>query len=70
MRLEVLGQLKNAMTSSGNRTLEVPACSIVSQPTTLPHSPALISVYSIVYVALAHFYIFYEEYATLEFQKI
>jgi hypothetical protein len=36
MRLEGLGKLKNSMTSSGIE----PACSIVPQPTTLPHAPS------------------------------
>jgi hypothetical protein len=36
VRLEGLGQLKNPVTSSGNQTRDLPACSIVPQPTTLP----------------------------------
>jgi hypothetical protein len=33
VRLEALNQLKNPMTS------DIPACSTVPQPTTLPHAP-------------------------------
>jgi hypothetical protein len=36
--LKVLGQLKKS-TSSGTRTGDLPTCSIVSQPTTLPRVP-------------------------------
>jgi hypothetical protein len=36
VRLEGLGQLKKS-TSSGTVTGDLPACSIVPQPTTLPH---------------------------------
>jgi hypothetical protein len=35
VRLEGLGQLKNPI---GNRTRDLPACSIAPQPTTLPHA--------------------------------
>jgi hypothetical protein len=35
--LEGLGKLKKS-TSSGTRTVDFPACSIVPQPTTLPHA--------------------------------
>jgi hypothetical protein len=38
LRLEGLGQLKKS-TSSGTRTGDLPACSIVPQPTTLPRAP-------------------------------
>jgi hypothetical protein len=38
VRLEGLGQLKIS-TSSGTRTGDLPACSIVPQPTTLPRAP-------------------------------
>jgi hypothetical protein len=37
MRLEALAQLKNPNDLFGNRTINLPACSIVPQPTTLPH---------------------------------
>jgi hypothetical protein len=36
--LEGLGKLKKS-TSSGTRSGDLPACSIVPQPTTLPHVP-------------------------------
>jgi hypothetical protein len=36
--LEGLGQLKNPMTITGNRIRDLPACSIVPQPTTLPRA--------------------------------
>jgi hypothetical protein len=39
VRLEGLGQLKNPMTSYGNRTRNLPACSKVPQPPTLAHAP-------------------------------
>jgi hypothetical protein len=39
VRLEGLGKLKK-ITSSGTRTGDLPACSIVPQPTTLPHAPS------------------------------
>jgi hypothetical protein len=38
VRLEGLGQLKKS-TSSGTRTGDFPACSIVPQPTTLSRAP-------------------------------
>jgi hypothetical protein len=34
MRLEGLGKLKNPSDLIGNRTRDLPACSIVSEPTT------------------------------------
>jgi hypothetical protein len=37
-RMEGLGKLKNS-TSSGTRTGDLPACSIVPQATTLPRAP-------------------------------
>jgi hypothetical protein len=39
VRLEGLGQLKNSNDLIGTRTRDLPACSIVPQPTTLPHAP-------------------------------
>jgi hypothetical protein len=39
MCLEVLGQLKNPITSSGIEHATFSACSIVPQPTTLPRAP-------------------------------
>jgi hypothetical protein len=38
MLLEGLGQLKNPVTSE-SKTRDLPACSIVPQPTTLPRAP-------------------------------
>jgi hypothetical protein len=39
VRLEGLSQLKKRSNDLiGNRTRDLPACSIVSQPTTLPHA--------------------------------
>jgi hypothetical protein len=38
VRLKGLDQLKNLVTSSGIETGDLPACSIVPQPTTLPRS--------------------------------
>jgi hypothetical protein len=39
VRPEELGQLRNPMTSSGIEARDLPACSIVPQPTTLPRAP-------------------------------
>jgi hypothetical protein len=39
MRLEGLGKLKISNYLIGNRTRDLPACSIVPQPTTLPRAP-------------------------------
>jgi hypothetical protein len=39
VRLEGSDQLKNPNGLVGNRTRDLPACSIVPQPTTLPHAP-------------------------------
>jgi hypothetical protein len=39
VRLEVLGKLKKSNELLRNRTGELPACSIVPQPTTLPDAP-------------------------------
>jgi hypothetical protein len=36
VRLEGLGQLKNSDDLIGNRTRDLPACSVVPQPTALP----------------------------------
>jgi hypothetical protein len=41
VRLEGLGQLKTSNGLIGNRTRELPACSIVPQPTTLPRPHCL-----------------------------
>jgi hypothetical protein len=40
--LEGLDLLKNPVTSSGTRTRELSACSIVAQPTTVPRVPSLV----------------------------
>jgi hypothetical protein len=39
VRLEGSGKLKKSNDLIGNRTRDLPACSIVPQPTTLPHVP-------------------------------
>jgi hypothetical protein len=39
--MERLGKLKKSNDLIGNRPRELPACSIVPQPTTLPHSEYL-----------------------------
>jgi hypothetical protein len=44
VQLEDLGKLKKS-TSSGTRTGELPACSIVPQPTTLPRAPVFSSIH-------------------------
>jgi hypothetical protein len=38
VRLEGLGKLKKSNNVLGNRTCDLPACSIVPQPTTLPRA--------------------------------
>jgi hypothetical protein len=38
MRVEGLGELKNAVTSFGNQTRDLPAYSTVPEPTTLPRT--------------------------------
>jgi hypothetical protein len=38
VRLEGLGKLKKKLTLSGTRTGDLPACSTVPQPTTLPRA--------------------------------
>jgi hypothetical protein len=39
VRLEGLGKLKKFNDLIGNRTCDLPACSIMPQPTTLPRDP-------------------------------
>jgi hypothetical protein len=39
VRLEGLGQLKKSNNLIGNRTRNLPACSTVPQPSTLPRAP-------------------------------
>jgi hypothetical protein len=48
VRLEGLGKLKKKSTSSGTRTGDIPASSIVPQPTTLPHAPIIIIIIIII----------------------
>jgi hypothetical protein len=50
VRLEGLGQLKNPVTPIGTRTRDLPACSIVPQPTTLLHGPSELDDYDLCYV--------------------
>jgi hypothetical protein len=40
VQLEGLGTQKKFNDLMGNRTRDLPACSIVSQPTTLPRAPS------------------------------
>jgi hypothetical protein len=47
MRLEGLGKLKKNSTSFGTLTGDLPACSIVPQPTTLPRAP-LVTLWNII----------------------
>jgi hypothetical protein len=45
VRLEGFGKLKKKKyTSPGARTRDLPACSIVPQPTTLPRAPIIIMI--------------------------
>jgi hypothetical protein len=41
MRLEGLGKLKKSNDLIGIRTRDLPACSVVPQPTTLPRAPII-----------------------------
>jgi hypothetical protein len=41
VRLKGLGQLRKIITLFGNRTRDLPACSIVPQLTTLPRAPVV-----------------------------
>jgi hypothetical protein len=43
VRLEMLGKLKKFNHLIGSRTRDLPACSILPQPTTLPPSPSCIN---------------------------
>jgi hypothetical protein len=54
VRLERLGQLKNANDLIGNRTRDFPACSIMPQPTTLPRADIYIGIRIFIY-----FFFFY-----------
>jgi hypothetical protein len=42
VRLEGLGQLKNSKDVIGIQNRDLPACSIVPQPTTLPRGPGVV----------------------------
>jgi hypothetical protein len=53
VRLERLGKLKKS-TSSGIRSCDLPACSIVPQPTTLPRTPSGRISYGIIYIYGLH----------------
>jgi hypothetical protein len=53
VRLEGLGNLKKS-TSSGTRTGDLPACSIVPQPTTLPRAPFHMCVWNLVMLSEEH----------------
>jgi hypothetical protein len=44
VRLEGLGKLKKSNDLIGNRTGDLPACSIVLQPTTLQRAPVVVLV--------------------------
>jgi hypothetical protein len=46
VQLEGFGKLKKS-TSSGTRTGNLPACSVVPQPTTLPRAPTYILILTI-----------------------
>jgi hypothetical protein len=48
VRLEGLGQLKKSNYLVGNRTRNLPACSRVPQPTTLPRA-VLVFLYNLMY---------------------
>jgi hypothetical protein len=53
VRPEVLGELKISNDLVGNRTRELPACSIVPEPTTLPRAPSQNAVAEAVEASLA-----------------
>jgi hypothetical protein len=53
MRLEGLGKMKKSSELTRNRTLDLPACGIVSQPTTLPRAPGNKCIYLAVYLSMA-----------------
>jgi hypothetical protein len=52
VRLEGIGKLKNS-TSSG---LDLPACSIVPQPTTLPHAPVINIILWFIFIQFSLFW--------------
>jgi hypothetical protein len=56
--VEGLGQLENPVTSSGMELLDLPACSIVPQPTTLPLAPSVLHsslvIYKVVFISFRY----------------
>jgi hypothetical protein len=50
VRVEGLGKLKNPSDIIGNQTRDLPSCSIVLQPTTLPRAP--LCVYIRIYIII------------------
>jgi hypothetical protein len=52
VRLEGLGKLKK-FTLSGTRTGDLPACSVVPQPTTLPRAPRSYTLFILYFGVLA-----------------
>jgi hypothetical protein len=56
VRLEGLGKLKKSNDLIGNRSRDIPACSIVPQPSTLPRDPIISHVdpkLSLLYIKLS-----------------
>jgi hypothetical protein len=47
MRLEGLGKLKKKIHLIGTRTRDLPACSIVPQPTTIPRATAIKEIHNL-----------------------
>jgi hypothetical protein len=58
VRLEGLGKLKR-IHLIGTRTRDLPACSIVPQPTTLPRTPNFTGVVNLKFLKVYKFYIFF-----------
>jgi hypothetical protein len=50
VRLEGLGKLKKSNDLIGTRSHDLPACSIVPQPTTLQRAPIYIYIYIYLYI--------------------
>jgi hypothetical protein len=67
VRLEGLGKLKKS-TSSGTQTGDLPACSIVPQPTTLPRAPGTCNITE--FLSFAHHLIFRIEQNDLETKSV
>jgi hypothetical protein len=59
LRLEGLGKLKK-IHLIGTRTRDLPACSIVPQPTTLPRAPATHAINEIYILCCVDWQFFYE----------